>query len=177
MGNSIPHGDRLHECTPSCPENPNKVSISGSGVIGQRMPIKPGDVAASIAAAGHSIKDVRVPQFRLTNEPFGLTRIDRDGVHYSHGPGVGPATEDAQYALDILPDIIAQFLTKNVKYAKVEVGYDLGAKGIIPDLNRKLGILVARLWDEAPTSGEDTDEVIGDMIGHLLLMLAKMRSE
>lgn len=168
MGNSIPHGDRLHECTPSCPESPNR-----PGIVGQRMPIKPGEVLSSIQKAAESI---RIAPVSVPNMPGVLTFIDRDGVHYSHGPGVGPVTEDAQYVLEVLPDIIAQFLTKNVKYAKVEVGYDLGAKGIIPDLNRKLGILVARLWDESPTSGEETDEVIGDMIGHLLLMLAKMRS-
>jgi len=144
-------------------------------------PIKPGEVLAGL---GVSMKDVKVPNIKVgdirADRLFittASTRINRDGVHFADGSGIGPATADAQYVLDILPDIIAQFLTKNVKYAEVEAGYDLGAKGIIPDLNRKLGILVARLWKEAPTSGEETDEVIGDMIGHLLLMLAKMRED
>lgn len=146
------------------------------GQMGQRMPIKPGELLASM---GQSIKDIQPirPDRVFMHSTINPTYIDADGVHLSDGKGIGPATEDAQYVLKVLPDIMAQFLTKNVKYAEVEKGYELGAAGVIPDLNRKLGILVARLWKEAPTSGEETDEVIGDMIGHLLLMLAKMRSE
>jgi hypothetical protein len=87
--------------------------------------------------------------------------------------GPEPATDDARYIMTILPGIIEKFLEKNKKYAEVEQGYDLGDAGIIPDLNRKLGILYARIWKGAEEVGEPTDEVIGDMIGHLLLMLAK----
>lgn len=86
-------------------------------------------------------------------------------------------TDDAKYIMSILPGIIDTFLEKNRKYAEVERGYDLGAGGIIPDLNRKLGILVARMWYGAEEVGEPTDEVIGDMIGHLLLMLAKRNND
>lgn len=82
-------------------------------------------------------------------------------------------TEDARRVLRSLPDLLTLFLQKNEKYAEVERGYDLGDKGIIPDVNRKLGILVARIWHGAPEVGESTDEVIDDMIGHLLLMKAK----
>lgn len=149
--------------------------------IGQQMPLKPGEVATGIEALkkiGQSIRD-NPPSFnarpgRMFQIDQAEWRITSAGVDFGEN-GVGPATEDARYALDALPGIIAQFLTKNVKYAEVEKGYDLGVAGIIPDLNRKLGILVARHWKEAPTSGEDSQEVIGDMIGHLLLMLAKMR--
>ena len=87
-----------------------------------------------------------------------------------------PASEDARYILDkVLPEMLESFLTKNRKYVSVEEGYDLGEAGIIPDLNRKLGILVDRLWYKNPSVGEDTDEVITDLIGHLLLMQAKRR--
>ena len=82
-------------------------------------------------------------------------------------------TEDAKAVLEALPDLLTLFLVKNEKYAEVERGYDLGDKGIIPDINRKLGILVARIWHGAAEVGESTDEVIDDMIGHLLLMKAK----
>jgi len=89
---------------------------------------------------------------------------------------VEAASEDARYILsNVLPMVLTEFLEKNAKYAAVEDGYDLGAKGIIPDLNRKLGILKARLWDDAEEVGESTDEVARDMIGHLLLFLAKRR--
>lgn len=104
--------------------------------------------------------------------------IDPDGISINYGDegrDVPAVTDDARYILSILPEIIALFLEKNMKYASVEDGYDLGEAGIIPDVNRKLGILVDRIWHERPTVGEDTDEVIGDVIGHLLLMLAKRR--
>jgi hypothetical protein len=102
-----------------------------------------------------------------------------DGITIEYGDKgrfVPAVTDDARYILSILPDIIATFLEKNQKYAAVEEGYDLGDKGIIPDLNRKLGILVDRVWNEHREVGESTDEVVGDMIGHLLLFLAKRRT-
>lgn len=76
---------------------------------------------------------------------------------------------------ELMSEFIELFLAKNAKYKSVQDGYDLGDKGIIPDLNRKLGILKSRLWDGEDTVGEDTDEVIQDMIGHLFLMWAKRR--
>lgn len=112
----------------------------------------------------------------IPDVPTMFVHPDRVEVTYGeNGQAVEAVTDDARYVLTILPDLITTFLEKNQKYAEVEKGYDLGDKGIVPDLNRKLGIIKARLWDGAPVVGEDTDEVIGDMIGHLLLMLAKRR--
>lgn len=85
-------------------------------------------------------------------------------------------TPEAEMIINVLvEEFLKLFLNKNLKYQAVQNGYDLGDKGIIPDLNRKLGILVDRLWNDSLTVGEDTDEVINDMIGHLFLMLAKRR--
>lgn len=87
-----------------------------------------------------------------------------------------PSTRDAWWIVtEAMPALLSKFLEKNRKYAEVEEGYALGDKGIIPDLNRKLGILVDRIWLNNPSVGEDTDEVIDDMIGHLLLLKAKRR--
>jgi hypothetical protein len=106
--------------------------------------------------------------------------INSDGITVDYGEQgytVPAVTEDARYTLTILPDILTQFLEKNAKYRSVQEGYDLGDQGIIPDLNRKLGILVDRIWHGNQSLGESTDEVIGDLIGHLLLMLAKRRDQ
>lgn len=85
-------------------------------------------------------------------------------------------TPEAEVIINVLvEEFLKLFLNKNLKYQAVQKGYDLGDKGIIPDLNRKLGILVDRLWNDSMEVGEDTDEVISDMIGHLFLMLAKRR--
>jgi hypothetical protein len=58
----------------------------------------------------------------------------------------------------------------------VDKVHDLGPKGIMPDINRKTGVLIGRLWYGNPESevGEPTDEIIDDLIGHLLLLKAKL---
>jgi hypothetical protein len=107
------------------------------------------------------------------------TYIDAEGVHIRSGDkgcDIEPATDDARYILERLPNLIEEFLQNNAKYARAQSGHDLGVKGIIPDINRKFSVLVSREWNNEPDAGRDsTDEIIGDMIGHLLLMLAKRR--
>lgn len=75
----------------------------------------------------------------------------------------------------ILPEFVLMFLEKNRKYARV--GNELGSKGIIPDLNRKMGIIIDRVWDGHDSPGEPTREVAMDLIGHLLLMIHMMDVE
>lgn len=113
-------------------------------------------------------------------EPTMKWNIDAGGVHmeWSDGKGleVEPVTDDARYILEQLPTIMREFLENNAKYARAQTGHDLGYKGIIPDINRKFGVLVSRIWHGEPDAGRDsTHEIIGDMIGHLLLLLAKRR--
>lgn len=75
----------------------------------------------------------------------------------------------------ILPSFVLMFLEKNRKYRNVD--NSLGSKGIVPDLNRKLGIIIDRVWDGNDSPGESTREVCMDMIGHLLLMIHMMDDE
>lgn len=73
----------------------------------------------------------------------------------------------------LLPEWIAQFLEANHKYR--EVKNELGYKGVLPDINRKYGVLKARVWDdEADVGREPTRGIILDLIGHLFLMLHMM---
>ena len=69
-----------------------------------------------------------------------------------------------------VPEWMKTFIAKNRKYRKVD--NHLGARGVFPDVNRKVGILEARVWDgDEPSDGaESTVEVIDDLIGHLFLM-------
>lgn len=154
MGNKIPHGHRLHECDTMCPEYHDRGEF-GLPTVG-RMPVYVDMV-------------VDMPEFRviITEREF---RVD----YGENGRTIELQTDEAKIIMaKILPGLLMNFLDKNVKYAEVQKGYDLGDKGIIPDLNRKLGIIKARLWDGAPEVGESTDEVLEDMVGHILLMLAK----
>ena len=85
-----------------------------------------------------------------------------------------PNTAEARRIERMVPEVMRRFYRKNTKYAKVQTGHDLGAKGIIPDINRKTGVLVDRLWDGSPEVDEDTIEVIDDLIGHLFLLREKL---
>lgn len=135
--------------------------------------MKPGEVheGVNIESAARRLRP---------SHPQPLMSVHSDRVHFLIDPEniltLEPATDDASWIICELPKIIRIFLEKNRKYAEVERGYNLGDKGIIPDINRKVGILVARLWHGADEVGESTDEVIDDLIGHLLLMKAKRRS-
>ena len=69
----------------------------------------------------------------------------------------------------VLQEWLDLFLQKNRKYRTV--GDGLGAKGVFPDIWRKVGVLKARVWEgDDAGSGEPTTEIIDDLIGHLFLM-------
>lgn len=103
--------------------------------------------------------------------------VYRDAI-VDRGVRVDAVTDEARYILDILPYILTKFLRKNAQYARAQTGHDLGLMGVIPDINRKSAALISAVWDGGTDwSGEDTDsarEIAEDLIGHLLLMLAKM---
>lgn len=81
-----------------------------------------------------------------------------------------PATPAAKHIIyDLVPQVLDDFIKANTKYQDVD--QVLGAAGVFPDINRKVGILKTRVWHGKDTPGEPTAEVIGDLIGHLLLML------
>ena len=88
-----------------------------------------------------------------------------------------PSVEAEEIIVKLIPEFIELFLSKNEKYAKVQEGFDLGVQGEVPDINRKWGVLVDRIWCRNDSPGEKSDEVMLDMIGHLFLMLLKFRHE
>lgn len=94
------------------------------------------------------------------------------------GLRIPAVTEEAHEILTSLPTILEDFLESNAKYARAQTGHDLGAMGIIPDINRKTAVIISRIWDRAPAGrGEATTVVIDDLIGHLLLLRAKLIKE
>lgn len=119
----------------------------------------------------------------MTEKPFqyGVTiESDYQTVTYQCSDGheeKSVTTEAATILSKHLPDFIEKFMQKNRKYAQVQTGHDLGAEGEIPDLNRKMAILVDRIWCGNPTVGEDSVEVCQDMIGHLFLLIDKLTQE
>jgi hypothetical protein len=106
--------------------------------------------------------------------------ITEDGVSVEYGPtghGANAVTEDAKYILSCLPELLIHFLHKNAKYARAQT-HDLGAKGVIPDINRKVSALITYFWDndgDGELPGDTPEGLIDDTIGHLLLLRAKVR--
>src|SRR5690348_7755251 len=98
----------------------------------------------------------------ITERPLGSTRVS---IHMNNEEF---ATAMARRICTIyVAEWMKNFIAKNRKYRKVTSS--LGARGVYPDINRKVGILEARVWDgDEPTDGaESTVEVIDDLIGHL----------
>lgn len=81
-----------------------------------------------------------------------------------------PTSQAIDIVSRLFPEFLSKFLDSNEKYKLV--GNELGHKGVFPDINRKVGVLKARVWDDEPDTGrEPTREIIIDLIGHLFLML------
>lgn len=85
-------------------------------------------------------------------------------------------TEEARRILTQVPNILEDFIKNNAKYAHAQ-DVDLGDRGIIPDINRKTSVLIARIWHNEPVVGEGTVQVVDDLIGHLLLLRDKLIGE
>ena len=162
-------GDRVVICSRPHP------ALSDRGEFGM-----PG-LGSALPADAFDIRDPNHPDHRGKRIAESRAVITKDALTLEFaaeglGNRVEAATDDARYILGLIPTILEDFLLNNAKYARAQTGHDLGAKGIIPDLNRKFAVLVSRLWHDEPEAGRDpTDEVISDMIGHLLLLLAKRR--
>lgn len=89
-----------------------------------------------------------------------------------------PQTDDARWILDeLMPELLGKFLRKNAQYARAQTGHDLGIKGIIPDINRKSSAIITRVWDEVVPhqNVDEVEDLLDDLIGHCLLMRAKLR--
>ncbi len=118
----------------------------------------------------------------MSSLPTGSTvvKINVEGMTVEYPDGKGNVTiaetDDARYILtEVLPALLERFLMKNAKYRLAQV-HDLGVKGVIPDINRKSSVIIDRIWNGQEQIDEDTEEVIDDLIGHLLLIRAKMRT-
>lgn len=72
--------------------------------------------------------------------------------------------------LTVLPKILTRFSAKNKQYG--ENRFDLGMRGQFPEVWRKCSRLRSIIWDGRTDAEEfeDADQVIDDLIGHLLMM-------
>ena len=83
-----------------------------------------------------------------------------------------PPTEEARSILQtILPGVLEAWLKKNKDYGDSDVMKALGAKAEFVRLWNKIAKLKRALWDGEKLEGEQPEEIMGDMIAHLLLAL------
>lgn len=74
-----------------------------------------------------------------------------------------------------LPIAVHRFLMKNEDYK--DDNDEFGAKGEVMQLSKKVKKIKRAIWDEEKLTGEPLDEVIDDMIGHLLLLREQLISK
>lgn len=96
----------------------------------------------------------------LRHDILGLEIEDRDGEQLR------------RIIWDYLPEVLQKFAHKHRMYG--ENTFPLGAAGQFPEIDRKVRLLRMRIWDKQGDGSIQYDtnsEVIGDLIGHLLLLL------
>lgn len=84
-----------------------------------------------------------------------------------------PNEDAVEIVSKLLPDILERFLRKNAEYGADEL--KLGPKAEFVRIWNKVRKLKQLLWDGKATDYEQTDEVIDDFIGHLLLARLGLR--
>jgi hypothetical protein len=81
--------------------------------------------------------------------------------------------------LEILPKTIELYLKKSRDYGgnvmETPPGGDLGVKACFPDMWRKMGKLRLAIWDGQELHGEQPEEILMDLVGHILITLDKLR--
>ncbi|QHB37485.1 hypothetical protein SEA_AIKOY__81 [Mycobacterium phage Aikoy] len=80
-----------------------------------------------------------------------------------------PTEQATVIVRDILPDILNRFLAKNRDYGEPSPGNDLGPKAEFVRLWNKVLKLRRALWEDEALEFEQVDEIIDDLVGHLLL--------
>lgn len=113
--------------------------------------------------------------------PAGELRVQHVGERDSTGRIVhveitidNPPTREAEHILMyVLPKVLGLFLQRNKDYGDSDDTRSLGAKAEFVRIWNKVGKLRRGLWDGEQLDGEQTDEIMMDLIGHLLLALAR----
>jgi hypothetical protein len=74
---------------------------------------------------------------------------------------------------EVVPETVRLWQRKNADYRGQQVF--LGRKAQFSDINRKFWKLKQSMWDDVPLDFEDEEQIMMDMIGHLLMAIAQGR--
>lgn len=82
-----------------------------------------------------------------------------------------PPTQQAdQILLWVLPEILELFLKKNKDYGE-DAAMSLGVRAEFVEIWRKANKLKRSIWENKELEGEQTDEILMDLVGHCMLAL------
>lgn len=88
-----------------------------------------------------------------------------------------PNEQAYRIVTEVLPYVVQLYMDKSRDYGgNVMAMLKLGPKASFVDLWRKVGKLKRALWDGEPMRGEQTDEILMDCIGHILITLDELRT-
>lgn len=83
-----------------------------------------------------------------------------------------PNEQAMRVVLDVLPKSMELYLQKSKDYGgNVMDRFGLGQRAAIPDMARKFGKLIDNIWHGKPLAFEQADEILMDLIGHILIIL------
>jgi len=101
--------------------------------------------------------------------------IDIDPVQVNYE--IDPVLSEQMHRIltERLPKVLVLFMMKNADYEFS--GDHLGSKGQYAELWRKVGKLKKSMWDGHALLGEQSDEILADLIGHCLLAIDFLAQE
>lgn len=111
------------------------------------------------------------PEFRVVSRhsPMGGVTIEVENI---------PNNQARRIVEDILPQVMTLYLRKSKDYdGNVMAMLKLGPKASFVDLWRKVGKLKGALWDGKQMVGEQADEILADLVGHVLIILDEMNQD
>lgn len=86
-----------------------------------------------------------------------------------------PNEQAIRVVLEVLPKVVELYLKKSRDYGgNVMELMDLGPSACIPDMLRKFGKIKRAVWDGEEMVGEQPDEIIMDLAGHIFIILDEM---
>lgn len=89
-----------------------------------------------------------------------------------------PNDQAMRVVLDVLPKALELYMKKSKDYGgNVMSRRKLGIKACIPDMNRKFEKLIDAIWDGKPLQFEQPDEILMDLLGHILIILDEMQDK
>lgn len=109
--------------------------------------------------------------FMIANEP-AVWVVQHSSNSISYEFQHIPNKQAVRIVNNVLPKVLELWLKKSKDYGgNLMEDLKLGPKACIPDIMRKVGKLKRAIWDEQEMVGEQPDEILMDLIGHILIIL------